>query len=73
MQEQIAPAAARVVVTSQGFGNRKELNVHLHSMHPKMRLNFALTLEMQSDLGFYVIDELELGHQQECVKPRYEL
>ena len=28
---------------------------------------------MQSDQGISVIDELELGHQQECVKPRYEL
>ena len=28
---------------------------------------------MQSDQGFSVIDELELGHQQECVKPRDEL
>ena len=28
---------------------------------------------MQSDQGFSMIDELELGHQQECVKPRYEL
>ena len=28
---------------------------------------------MQNDQGFSVIDELELGHQQECVKPRYEL
>ena len=28
---------------------------------------------MQSDQGFSVIDELELIHQQECVKPRYDL
>ena len=28
---------------------------------------------MQSDQGFSMIDELELGHQQECVKPRDEL
>ena len=28
---------------------------------------------MQSDQGFSMIDELELGHQQECVKPRYDL
>ena len=28
---------------------------------------------MQSDQGFSVIDELELGHQWECVKLRYDL
>ena len=28
---------------------------------------------MQSDRGFSVIDELELDHQRECVKLRYDL